>query len=131
MVEVRRLTPSFSDERGVIQDILVNEQIDHVTMITTVKGVVRGNHYHKDTVQWLYLLSGKLKYLAQKGDGDVTARILLPGDLLTTPAMEKHAVIALEESVFFVFTKGPRGGMNYEKDTYRLESPLKDPESNE
>ena len=41
--------------------------------------------------------------------------------------LEHHAVHALEDSVFMVFTRGPRGGDDYESDTFRLETPLQDP----
>jgi hypothetical protein len=47
-----------------------------------------------------------------------------PGDLIRTDAGEHHAICALEDALFFVFTRGPRGGENYESDTFRLETPL-------
>ena len=56
----------------------------------------------------------------------VVSCILEPGDLLKTEALEKHSLKMLEESIFYVFTKGPRGGDNYENDTYRLDKPLQD-----
>ena len=38
----------FEDARGQIIDILENEPIECVTIISSKKGMVRGNHYHKD-----------------------------------------------------------------------------------
>ena len=128
-MSVTKLKTSFVDDRGEIKDILVREPVDAITVIRSKKGVVRGNHYHKKTVQWTYLHEGRVKYLSQAGDGPVEACIVEPGDLIVSPAMEKHAVIALEESVFYVFTRGPRGGESYEDDTYRLDTPLVDPET--
>jgi len=32
----------------------------------------------------------------------------------------------LEDSLFLVFTRGPRGGQDYESDTYRLTKPLRE-----
>lgn len=125
-MKVKKIKPDFKDERGIVQDILTREQIDYVSLITSKKGAVRGNHYHKETVQWLYLYSGKLKSLTQKDGRAIIARMMYPGDLLITDKMEKHAVMALKDSVFFVFTRGPRGGKDYEKDTYRLKKPLGD-----
>ncbi len=121
---IKKIRPDFQDHRGIIQDILVHEPIEHVTVITSKKDVIRGNHYHKETIQWVYLYSGKLKSLTQKDGEKVVSLIIEPGDLLKTEKMEKHALEALEDSVFFVFTKGPRGGEDYEADTYRLEIPL-------
>lgn len=119
-------SPAFEDERGMIKDILENESVDSITVIDSKKGVVRGNHYHKETVQWTYLQSGKIKILTQFENGPVVADIMAPGDLSVAEPMEKHAVIALEDSVFFVFTRGPRSGSGYENDTYRLDTPLQE-----
>lgn len=116
--------PVFTDNRGSITDILAKVPLDAVTVIRSNKGVVRGNHYHKHTVQWIYLQSGRLRSLTQVGDDPVVAGIMTPGDLLLTEALEKHAVVALEDSEFFVFTHGPRSGDSYEDDTYHLEIPL-------
>ena len=42
------------------------------------------------------------------------------GDLILTEKNEKHAIKALVNSEMLVFTKGPRGGKEYESDTYKL-----------
>ena len=125
-MEINSVKPSFKDERGTIQDILINEPIEHITVITSKRDVTRGNHYHKKTIQWVYVHSGKLKSLTQKENENVVIRNLEPGDLIKTEALEKHALKALEDSIFYVFTKGPRGGDNYENDTYRLDKDLED-----
>ena len=64
-MEIKRVNPSFQDGRGIIQDILINEPIEHITVITSIKDVTRGNHFHKKTIQWVYVHSGKLKSLTQ------------------------------------------------------------------
>lgn len=125
-MEINKLNPTFQDERGVIQDILINQPIEHITVITSKKDVTRGNHFHKETIQWVYVHSGKLESLTQKENEKVVVKILEPGDLIKAEALEKHALKALEDSIFYVFTKGPRGGGNYEDDTYRLDKPLQD-----
>jgi len=118
---------SFEDDRGAIKDILAHEPIDSITVIQSKSGVVRGNHFHKDTVQWVYVVSGLLRSLTQKNDEPIVDQVIGPGDLLKADPMEKHSLIALEDSEFFVFTRGPRGGESYEDDTYRLDSPLQPP----
>ena len=124
-MEITKISPNHQDDRGLITDILVHEEIEHVTVISSLKGVERGNHFHKETVQWVYLYSGKLEALTQWKKEEVVATVLMPGDLIKTDKFEKHALYAMEDSVFFVFTKGPRGGKDYEEDTYRLEQPLR------
>lgn len=115
---------SFEDERGKIIDLIQNETINAVTIITFKKGAVRGNHYHKETFQWNYLISGKIKLLSQIPNHGVVETIMKKGDLLVTGPDEKHALVGCEESELLVLTKGPRGGKEYESDTFRLEIPL-------
>jgi oxalate decarboxylase/phosphoglucose isomerase-like protein (cupin superfamily) len=123
-MKVDRIQYAKKDERGEITDIMVKEKIDFVTMITSVKGSTRGNHYHKETDQWVYILSGRIKMLTRMPDEPVIVTILEKGDLAKTGFMESHAMIALEDTAFMVFTRGPRGAEDYETDTYRLPEPL-------
>ena len=115
-----------SDERGSILDIVSKEEYDALTMIISKKNAIRGNHYHKHTIQTVYIHSGKLRSLTRLPGENIKSTILNPGDILTTIEYEHHALIALEDSTFFVLTRGPRGGMDYETDTFRLEKPLQD-----
>jgi len=57
-------------------------------------------------------------------DSEVERIVLNKGDLVCTEPMEKHALKALEKSTLMVFTRGPRGGKEYESDTFRLDQPL-------
>lgn len=114
----------FEDERGDITDILEREFIDSVTLISSKKGAVRGNHYHKESIQYTFVLRGCLKLFTQSLGWEVETAILKPGDLVYTPALERHALVALEDAEFLALTRGTRGGSAYEQDTYRLEKPL-------
>lgn len=115
---------SFEDKRGKIIDLLENENINAVTMITFTKDAVRANHYHKATTQWNYVLKGQIKIATQLPGEKVQEIIMEPGDLVETVPEEKHALKGLTEATLLVLTKGPRGGKEYESDTYRLEQPL-------
>ncbi len=117
------MSDTFIDERGVIKDLLT-EPIDAVTRIHTVKGAVRGNHVHRRTTQWTYVLSGSL--LVASG---TTETIAGPGEMLVDEPGVPHAWKALEDTDVLVFTQGPRSGADYESDTYRLEVPLIEPET--
>lgn len=118
---------NFEDGRGAIRDIITHTPLEHVTIITSKAGAVRGNHYHKESTQYDYVVSGKMRILSQTGDGPVLAVEALPGTLVKHEPGESHSLIALEDSVFLSLTEGTRGGTDYEKDTYRLETPLPDP----
>lgn len=112
------------DSRGVIVDLIENETVNAVTYISIRKEAIRGNHFHKATTQWNYIISGQVKILSQCGDETIRETIARKGDLYITPPMEKHAFVGVEDSEMIVFTKGPRGGKEYETDTFRLEIPL-------
>jgi quercetin dioxygenase-like cupin family protein len=115
---------NHEDSRGIIVDLVENQNINAVTFITFSKGAVRANHYHKKTTQWNYVTKGQIKLVTQLGEEDVKEVILKKGDLAVTIPMEKHALVGLEDSEMLVFTEGPRGGKEYESDTFRLETPL-------
>ena len=115
---------AFEDERGSIIDLVQGESFDAASMITTRAGGIRGNHYHNDTYQVIYLLAGSLRLVTQMPGQKVVTRIAKAGDLIRTPAVERHAVQALEDCTMVVLTRGPRAGSNYESDTLRLDDPL-------
>ena len=115
---------SHKDKRGVIVDLLERKNINAITFITQKKGVVRGNHFHKKTIQWNYLMKGKIVLATKKNNGPLKKIILKKGDIVETSKNEKHAIKAIKDSEFLVFTQGPRGGKNYELDTFRLVEPL-------
>ncbi len=118
------LTVDFRDERGAITDLIEAEEINSVTRVTFRKGAIRGNHFHKQTVQYNYLLRGSIELVTQTEDGQRQSAVLGPGNLAAVAEMEQHALRALEDSELLVFTRGPRGGKEYETDTYRLDTPL-------
>jgi quercetin dioxygenase-like cupin family protein len=123
-MNVVRRKPAHRDARGVILDILENDAVECVTILTSKRGAVRANHYHKKTTQYTYVIDGKIRVLEQRGNGRIERRVLKPGDLLTTPPWVKHAVVAIEDSTLIACAHGPRRGKNYEDDTYRLDPPL-------
>lgn len=118
------IKPAHADKRGVITDLLQDEVINAVTIISFTKGAVRGNHYHKDTTQYNYLLSGKIRLVCQVSGGKVTEAIMKKGDFIVTLPNERHALVGLKDAELLVLTRGPRGGKEYESDTFRLETPL-------
>ena len=127
----------FEDARGVIQDLL--GPVDAVTEIFTRAGAVRGNHVHNLTVQWTYIVSGRLMVAWAEAVPPVTGEGLVygtehvwvrhtaiypGGQLVEERAGQPHAWKALEDTTVLVFTKGPRSGAAYESDTQRLRVPI-------
>ena len=119
-----KIESAFSDERGKIIDLLQDESINAVTIISFTKGSVRANHYHKKTYQWNYVISGTIKLITQLPNQDKVETIMKQGDFVVTVPEENHALMAIEPSELLVLTRGPRSGNEYESDTFRLAEPL-------
>lgn len=114
---------NFRDHRGSIIDLIQKEKINAVTYITINKNKVRGNHFHKRTYQWNYIVSGRMK-LITRFKKKIQYKVLKKGDLFLTVPKEHHALIGITKCEVLVFTKGPRGGKEYETDTFRLSDDL-------
>jgi quercetin dioxygenase-like cupin family protein len=111
----------FTDERGRIQDLLGHA--DAVTEIITRAGAVRGNHVHKLTTQWTYVVSGQLQVAWLEDDG-VHTRDAQACDFIREPAGIPHAWKAVTDCIVLVLTRGPRAATEYERDTIRLDVPI-------
>jgi len=124
-MKVEHKKVNFKDGRGTIVDIFTNSPKDHGTIIFSKKGAVRGNHYHKESTQYTFVVQGQLTMLSQKqGSKKIYRHILKQNDLMEHKPLEAHTLIADEDTIFFAFVNGLRGGKNYEKDTFRLENAL-------
>lgn len=61
-----KLKTTFQDKRGKILDIFVRSPKDHCSIVTFNKGAIRGNHYHKKSDQFTFVINGKLLLSSQK-----------------------------------------------------------------
>ncbi|MBU6500546.1 MAG: cupin domain-containing protein [Patescibacteria group bacterium] len=126
MVKVIKLKPVFEDVRGKITDILTDgEYVRHTGLITSKAGVKRGNHYHERSMEYLYILRGKLRWISKdlsKKDSPVEDTILEEGDLLINPPKTAHALVMITDTEILEMSTLPRTGKEYEKDTkpYKL-----------
>lgn len=114
------------DERGKIVDVFYKENINHITVIASKAGALRGNHYHKKTTQHMLITKGILEYWHKPlySNSQPKYEILKEGDLVTTPSFEVHALKIIKDNQFIVFTQGLRGGKDYELDTYRVKQSI-------
>lgn len=123
-MDVVKIPVSFSDDRGEIIDVLKKGVVEYVTIIHSREGAVRANHFHKDTYQYVYVLKGKLRVVSQMPGEPASEVVLEEGDMILNVPNERHAFETLAETSFLVLTRGPRGGDDYENDTFRLDVPL-------
>lgn len=120
--DVKRPLERHADSRGCIADIFYKAPIRHVAIISSGPGALRGDHYHKKTVQHMLITRGALEYWHKPLRSRKPARceFLRTGDLVTTPPLEVHALRIVEDNEFVVFSEGQRGGRDYESDTFRV-----------
>ena len=50
-MEKIKIKVSHQDKRGLITDLLEKQNINAITLITQKKNTIRGNHFHKKTIQ--------------------------------------------------------------------------------
>ena len=132
MSEHKYIKSVFTDKRGEIYDIFVHEPKDHCSLITFNKGSVRGNHFHKKSIQCAFILDGIFEICDAKVDENgefdkknVKTYKVKKNCYISHPAYEAHAYTCLSNGgSVVVFTTGVRGGKYYEDDTYRLEKKL-------
>jgi len=113
------------DERGSIVDVFYDDNIEHVAIVDSEPNVVRGNHYHKLSTQHMLMTKGSLEYWYKPVDSSESTKMVIAkvGDIVSTPPNEIHAlVIRGDGNQFIVFSEGVRGGMDYESDTFRVDS---------
>jgi quercetin dioxygenase-like cupin family protein len=123
-MEIIELKAAHTDARGSITDLISDDEINAVTVITFTKGAVRANHYHERTIQWNYIISGEILLVTDIPGAGRKERVLRAGELAVTRERESHALKALTEATVLILTKGPRAGTQYENDTFRLKEPL-------
>jgi quercetin dioxygenase-like cupin family protein len=112
------IKPAHQDLRGEITD-LITENLDSVTRITFTTGSVRGNHVHKQTTQWVFVVYGKIEGVTEI-EGKTHIEIYQKGDFLVSYPGEPHAFRALESSEILAFTTGPRSGADFNSDTFPI-----------
>ncbi|MDB9937286.1 hypothetical protein OAD13_04460 [Candidatus Pelagibacter sp.] len=134
MSKPKILKTNFKDKRGKIIDVFQNIKFEHSTIITFNKNAVRANHFHKKSVQYSLIIDGKfiakeakinkkMKYNINK----VKTYKIGANYLFAHKPYEAHAYKCVSpKGTMIVFTRGVRGGKNYEDDTYRLEKKLID-----
>jgi quercetin dioxygenase-like cupin family protein len=122
------LEEPHADARGAIQS-LVNTPMKNISIITSVKGSLRSNHFHKTDWHYIYMLSGEVDYYYRPTGSNEPPKVVRAkkGDMIFTPPMEDHTTIALEDSVFLAISRNPRDQAAYEADVVRVQ--LLDPKN--
>lgn len=129
---ITKISPAFEDERGVITNILTRPElkpgIAHVAIITSKRESVRGNHWHPEDWQIIYVIEGgfvaryqQLELMGGRGVtpfrttqvGEMIVKNVNAGDLEFIPPGWAHAYRYTEDTVFLNITPGDRDVEGY------------------
>ncbi len=114
-------TDVHKDIRGAIFSI-VNEPCNNVSIIETIAGSIRSNHYHKKDWHYMLVLEGNLEYFYYS---NVSKKVIfinvLPGQIIFTPNLEIHATYFPNKSKMVVVSGFLRDSITYENDTVRVD----------
>ena len=112
----------FADSRGEIQP-LVDRAMRSAVLISSKKGTVRANHYHKTDWHYCYVLEGRIEYHHRPHGSDAAPETVIveKGQLFFTPPMVDHAMVFLEDTTFLALGRNSRAQAVYEADVERIE----------
>ena len=115
------LAEAFTDDRGAIQP-LVDQLMRSAVMITSRKGAVRGNHYHRTDWHYCYVVSGTMEYFHRPAGsaGEPERLVIGAGEMVFTPPMVEHAMRFPEDTTFLTLARNPRNQEDYEADIVRV-----------
>ncbi|OHC75547.1 MAG: hypothetical protein A3G18_09190 [Rhodospirillales bacterium RIFCSPLOWO2_12_FULL_58_28] len=112
----------FADARGEIQP-LVDLPMESAVLISSKKGTVRANHYHKTDWHFCYVITGMIEYHHRPhgGGGKPDKVIIRQGQQFFTPPQVDHTMVFLEDTVFLTLGRNSRRQEVYEADIERIE----------
>ncbi len=118
-----RLPKVFRDARGDIIPLVDDTVMRSALLITSKKGAVRANHYHKTDWHFCYVLSGEIEYFERPvGSKRKPKRMTFKqGDMFFTPPMVEHTMLFPKDTAFLTLSRNPRNPAAYEKDLVRVE----------
>lgn len=115
-----RIPQEFSDSRGVIRN-LADGVIGDIAIISSVAGAVRANHVHNNDWHLCYLVEGQMEYHWKDQDGKRNKVIFGENQMVFTPPLVPHKMLALKDSMFISMSRLSRISSNYEADTKKLD----------
>jgi quercetin dioxygenase-like cupin family protein len=115
------LEKPFLDDRGAIQP-LVDVEMESCVLISSKKGTVRANHYHRTDWHYCYVMSGTIEYYHRPTGSDRVPEkeTIRQGELFFTGPMVDHAMVFVEDTVFLTFGRNSRAQEVYEADVVRI-----------
>ncbi len=121
-MKVIRSKINFKDSRGSISDIFYNKNIKHISLIKSNKGVVRGNHYFKKNIQYIYNLTSSFEYWYKKFNSKQKIKkvTVKKGNLIRTPPYEVYALKFNKKNKLLEFSSIERLRKKYQNDAVKI-----------
>jgi quercetin dioxygenase-like cupin family protein len=112
---------SFTDERGTIENLRL-APMNSFSRITSKKGSIRANHWHRTDWHDAYVVSGRVAYFERERDTATIPEPTFygPGEMFNTPPGVEHAMLFTEDSVILTVSGNPRDHESHEADVVRV-----------
>lgn len=115
------LDDEFVDDRGMIENLLLHPM--SVARITSARGSVRANHFHRTDWHYAFVEKGRVLYFERAiGDRRVPdPKAYEEGEMFFTRPNVEHAMLFAEDSIIFTFAKNVRSHDSHEADLVRVD----------
>ena len=118
----------YIDDRGEIGMVLESCSIGSISLIKTVAGKTRANHYHPADTHHIYISKGHMEIYERPVNSSNVKPIkkeLVEGDGWFTDFGLEHTMFFPVDCEFWCFSKLPRNQSNYETETIRFSHDLR------
>ena len=131
MSEITNLktNPSHIDDRGRISMVLESAQIGSVSIIDSVPNIERASHMHPRDNHTILILEGQIEIYERPSYDQKqkpTKTILNKGDIHLTENNIDHTMYFPCWTSFLCLSKLPRNTENYERETVRFKTSLRE-----
>ena len=118
----QRLTPDFifSDDRGTLTQ-LVHTGYTQINVVTSKAGILRGSHYHKQSTEAFYVISGTVDVTLSR-EGKEEKATFQSGDFFQIEPYIVHSMFYPEDAILVALYDMPVELKNGEKDIFTAES---------
>lgn len=109
----------FEDQRGTFTGVTHSRRWEEINHVESVKGSVRGNHYHKSTVEGFYILAGDIEVsLTDLRSGSRRRFRVGAGDFFVVEPETLHTFEVLEDARWMNMLSSTMS--NRDQDIHRL-----------
>ena len=107
----------FEDDRGRLTQ-LFHSGYSQVNVLETKKGVIRGGHFHKNTIEVFYIIRGRIKVKFSKND-EIAYATFSDGDYFQVSTNVIHEMEFLDDTLMVAAYNKPIENMLGNKDIYK------------